>query len=246
MLTPSSGSHVVRIAVASAELAMGERLVGLLTREDTTVACHATLRELHEFGRPDLIALDRRVLSDDYAELRRVRCRWSTVQLVLLAAHDDRDSIHLLDAGADDAMSLEHPAFASRLHAATRRARTLRTGRIASVADVQYDAASGRVRCAGHDLDLTPTELALFVCLISVAPSVVTMLEMAAVVWDGHMDRRRHALIRVYIGYLREKLRDSRAARICTIRGVGYSLTDLRHSPPVCEVRRSVRVRSGP
>lgn len=148
----------------------------------------------------------------------RVVCTESAASTVVV------DVAGLLDAGADDAVAIDSPTLAARLHAATRRARTINAGTRISIGDIVYDRESRRVWCAGAEVALTPTEESVLDCLFWYSPRAVDVRTLIAHVWREELTPGNQRLARVYIGYVRSKLDASEAVSIRNLRGVGYAL----------------------
>jgi DNA-binding response OmpR family regulator len=157
--------------------------------------------------------------------MRRIRKRWPTVIIVVVNAAGEADVARLLDAGADDAVAASSPVLPSRLHALTRRARTLNAGARIAVGDILFDRESRRVWCAGREVELTRTEEAFLDCLFWHSPRTVGVTTLTDFVWGADVTPDKRSMVRVYIGYLRAKLKASRRVVIRTVRGVGYTFT---------------------
>ena len=194
--------------------------------DDVTSVVHCTdLSRLLADERPDVVVVDRALLGDVGAELRRLRRRWLTVTIIVVGAANDSDIARLLDAGADDAVALGSSVLAARLHALTRRARTVNAGTRIAVGDIMFDRESRRVWCAGREVALTRTEEALLDCLFWYVPRPVSTVTIAEFVWGLDVTPARRRLIRVYVGYLRTKLTASARVEIRTVRGTGYQFS---------------------
>jgi DNA-binding response OmpR family regulator len=181
--------------------------------------------------RPDVVIVERALLSDSGVTLRRIRQRRLTATVVVTGARDLAEVEHLLDSGADDAIPAHSPVFRARLGAAVRRARALNASMRVAVGDIVYDREHRIVVCAGSIVRLTRTEEALLDCLFNYMPRPVSIEELSAFVWGGEMTPERRNLVHVYIGYLRRKLRGSRQMEIRTLRGVGYELAAKQDGP---------------
>jgi DNA-binding response OmpR family regulator len=221
MTNPSQHSGA-RVAVVTRTGGTVSAVRRWLTDEVTSVVHLEDLASLHGTERPDVIVIDRALLGGD-AAMRRLRQRWPTVSIVVVHAADAVDVARLLDSGADDAVEVESPVVESRLHAVTRRARTLNAGARIAIGDIVFDRESRRVWCAGREIDLTPTEQAFLDCLFWHAPDVVDADTLIDFVWGEESTPPKQRLVRVYVGYLRTKLASSRQVVIRTIRGVGYA-----------------------
>lgn len=194
-----------------------------LADERTTLTTCQSLTALQVGPRPDLIVLDRTSLTEPFAELRRLRRRWPTVEVAVLGALNDDDVTCLLDAGADDASVTPSRLARPRLQAMARRARTHNASLRIAIGDVVFDRESRRIWCGGVEINLTPTEQALLDCLFWHSPTTISVDALADFVW-GRSSPAHRSLARVYVGYLRTKLKTSRKTEIRTVRGHGYEL----------------------
>jgi len=211
-----------RIAVLTTSDDTWRRVHGLLAEPNTTVSRHASVTELVEEERADIIVIDRPVLTGGGMVLRRLRQRSLTCMLIVNGALDEADAGQLLDLGADDVIRTGDRLLAPRLRAAARRARTVNAGSRIAIGDIVFDREARRVWCAGHEVKMTRTEEAVLDCLFWYAPRAVSIEEITSFVWGGDGTRGRRNLVHVYLGYLRTKLRESRQVEIRTVRGVGY------------------------
>jgi DNA-binding response OmpR family regulator len=224
MITPSQPA-VARVLVVTVSDATWLDISGWLADDATSVVRCEDIAGLHTEERPDVLVLDRPVINDGQAVLRRIRRRWLTVTIIVVGATDHGDVGRLLDAGADDAVEAASPLLAPRIHALTRRARTLNAGMRIAVGDILFDRESRRVWCAGREVQLTRTEEAFLDCLFWYSPHAVAVSTLAEFVWGGEVTANQRSLVRVYVGYLRNKLKGSRRVVIGTVRGVGYAFT---------------------
>lgn len=215
-------ASVAVIAPAGGALA----LVDTLHDAATTVTRYEPLAigALHtdDWERPDVLVLDRTIVSEVGREIRRLRRRWPTLHVAVVNARDDADIEGLLDAGADDAIVADSPLLRARLQAMTRRARTTNAGARIAIGDVVFDREARRVWCNGVEVPMTPRECAVVDCLFWHAPGAVDVDTLANFVWGDAAVARRRNVIDVYIGYVRRKLGASRTVELRTIRGVGY------------------------
>jgi two-component system KDP operon response regulator KdpE len=92
---------------------------------------------------------------------------------------------------------------------------------------LDVDLKTRRVRLAGADVHLTPTEYALLARLVRQAGQVVTHRQLLADVWGAEHVEQTHYL-RLYMGQLRAKLEADSAdpQHLLTEPGVGYRLAE--------------------
>lgn len=180
----------------------------------------------------DLVLLDLGLPDGDgqtlLADLRR---NGRTPVIVISAREAEGQKIRLLDEGADD--YLVKPFGIGELLARMRVA-LRRHGHASEPALLQYrhgtltvDLKARRVRLAGADVHLTPTEYALLARLVRQAGQVVTHRQLLSDVWGAeHVDQTHY--LRLYMGQLRAKLEADSAdpQHLLTEPGVGYRLTE--------------------
>lgn len=174
--------------------------------------------------RPDVVILDGASADEAKRRMRYLRHRWPTLGIGVVSASDDDAVASLLDSGADDAIVRGSPVLGARLHALTRRARTINAGARIAVGDIVFDREARRVWCAGQEVQMTPREFAMLDCMFWNAPRPVGPITLADFVWGDAeaASGARRSVVEVYIGYLRRKLAASRSVIIRTVRGKGY------------------------
>ncbi|MEY3011348.1 MAG: hypothetical protein RIT45_83 [Pseudomonadota bacterium] len=162
---------------------------------------------------------------DGLTVLRQLRERASGVPVLMLTARGSvGERVAGLRAGADDYL-VKPFAFAelvARVDALHRRAGG---GAVRlEVGDVRLDH-SRRALCRGDEVvELTGREHALARALFDHPGEVRTRTELISEVWGEHYAGEPN-VVDVYVGYLRRKLeRLGAAARIETVRGVGFRL----------------------
>src|SRR5947209_288755 len=179
---------------------------------------------------PDLVVLDWMLPKVSGIEVcRRLRQRSATRNLpiiMLTARGEETDRVRGLDTGADDyivkpfAMS----ELAARVRAVLRRIRPglaedrLRQG------DIVMDRTAHRVKRAGRDVHLGPTEFRLLDYFMQHPGRVFSREQLLNAVWgsDVYVETRT---VDVHIGRLRKALNhETEADPIRTVRSAGYSL----------------------
>ena len=183
-------------------------------------------------AQPDLVLLDLGLPDGDGAALlARLRQSSSTPVIVISARQGEAGKIALLDAGADD--YLVKPFAVGELLARMRAAMRHRGRHLAPAithylqGPLQVDLAAHRVRRAGRDVHLTPTEFKLLARLVRNAGQVVTHRQLLADVWGPEFTEHTQYL-RLYMGQLRQKLEADPAEpqTLLTEPGVGYRLVE--------------------
>ena len=175
--------------------------------------------------------------------LRELRESGGVVPVILLTARQGvGDRVAGLDAGADD--YLPKPFHASellaRIRAVTRRPATYRSNNAIEACGLVLDVssnvlsivregavsltASAGVGATAASVELTPRESALLEALMNRAGSPVPKVDLVARLWGPHVQAGENR-VEVLVHSLRVKLaRLGVAARIETVRGVGYRL----------------------
>jgi two-component system, OmpR family, KDP operon response regulator KdpE len=179
--------------------------------------------------RPELVVLDLGLPDRPgqwvLAEIRK----WSTASIIVLTArHAEAEKVRLLDAGADDYVTKPFsPAeLTARVRAQLRRARMADApggeGAI-TIGELTIDTAARKVRRAGEEVHLTPTEWDLLRAFLRDAGKTLTHGQLFRSVWATSSGDPRQYL-RVYVANLRRKLEPDavRPRLIITEPGVGY------------------------
>jgi len=175
-------------------------------------------------GRSDLILLDLDTPGAGIELIQRLRSL-SQVPIVALSARmSARDSIEVLDVGADHYLSKPFGSaeFLARIRAVLRRAAVL--GRDVVVGNIHVNIVTRRVTVEGSVVHLTPIEFKLLQVLLRYTDQVVTQQQLLGEVWGplGFGPQR----LRVYMRQLRQKLEidPSHPRHFITAQGVGYCL----------------------
>ena len=178
--------------------------------------------------RPDLVLLDVMMPDlDGFEVCRRLRTDGDRTPVLFLTARDStEDKVRGLTLGGDDYLqkpfSLDE--LIARAQAVLRRTSDRRgSDSVLECADLVMDDDAHRVRRAGVDVSLSPTEYNLLRYLLVNQGRVVSKAQILDHVWrydfggDG-------SVVETYIGYLRRKVDDVEPKLIHTLRGVGYTL----------------------
>jgi len=176
---------------------------------------------------PDIIVLDVMMPDlDGFEVCRRLRSDGVRTPVLFLTARDaTEDKVRGLTTGGDDYLvkpfSLEE--LVARLHAVLRRSGATRTDAVLRCGDLELDDDAHRVRRAGEEVSLSPTEYNLLHYLLVNQGRALSRSQILDHVW--HYDFGGDSgVVETYIGYLRRKLDTSPPRLIRTIRGVGYTL----------------------
>jgi DNA-binding response OmpR family regulator len=178
--------------------------------------------------RPDLVILDIMLPGFDGLEVcRRIQADRPVPVIMLTARDDETDLLVGLAVGADDYLTKPFSLreLAARVHAMLRRmdkaaqAGESRPAPI-TIGDLEINRAERRVRRAGVEAHLTPTEFDLLVHLAGRPRAVLPRERLLADVW-GWADASGTRTVDSHIKALRRKLG---ADLIRTVHGVGYAL----------------------
>jgi len=176
----------------------------------------------------DLVVTDLNMPKMDGLELvRHIRAKSGVPVLVLTVRQEEREKVHLLDAGADDYVTKPFGVaeLVARVRALLRRQHD-EAPPLARFGDVEVDREARSVRRQGKPIHLTPTEFSLLVVLLGKPGAVFTHRQLLAAVWGSTAGVSSDTL-RVHMGSLRRKLEEdpNRPRFIRTEPWVGYRFT---------------------
>ena len=168
---------------------------------------------LLETEQPDMVLLDLTLPEVDGFELcRQIRERSNVAIIVVSARGGERDKVTALNMGADDYMTKPFgiEELLARIIATLRRTRpaeamTEAAPSVITIGDVEVDLAGQRVRLAGEEVHLTPTEFALLRELALNRGKLLSRAYLLRRVW-GRGYETETEYVRVYIRRLRAKL----------------------------------------
>ena len=179
---------------------------------------------------PDLVLLDWMLPKVSGIEVcRRIRGRPETRNLpiiMLTARGEETDRVRGLDTGADDYLPkpFSMTELIARIRAVLRRIRPgLADDRI-NHGDIVIDRVAHRVRRAGKEIHLGPTEFRLLDHFMQHPGRVFSREQLLDAVWgsDVYVEART---VDVHVGRLRKALSvEGTANPIRTVRSAGYSL----------------------
>jgi len=179
---------------------------------------------------PDLVLLDWMLPKLSGIEVcRRIRGRPETRNLpiiMLTARGEESDRVRGLDTGADDYLTkpFAMTELQARIRAVLRRIRPgLADDRI-NHGDIVIDRVAHRVRRAGKEIHLGPTEFRLLDHLMQHPGRVFSREQLLDAVWgsDVYVEART---VDVHVGRLRKALNvEGTVNPIRTVRSAGYSL----------------------
>ena len=179
---------------------------------------------------PDLVVLDWMLPKVSGVEVcRRLRSRSETRNLpiiMLTARGEESDRVRGLDTGADDYIvkPFSMTELTARIRAVLRRIRPGLAEDLIRHGDLVIDRAAHRVKRAGKEIHLGPTEFRLLDYLMQHPGRVFSREQLLDAVWgsDVYVEART---VDVHIGRLRKALNEGvESDPIRTVRSAGYSL----------------------
>ncbi|MFA7250200.1 MAG: response regulator transcription factor [Dehalococcoidia bacterium] len=193
--------------------------------------------------RPDAALVDLDTAGMEGVELVRIlRAACDIPIIALIRESVSTDVVRALDAGADDVIEKQCPAIEllARVHAAVRRYQRRRsqtdTTRLAYTGNLVIDREAQIVTKRGQALSLTRTEYRLIDTLAAHLGEIVPHRQLLSTVWgEEYVDDTHY--VRVYVGYLRNKIEDDPAVPryVLTEWGVGYRLARVPIQDEVTE-----------
>jgi two-component system KDP operon response regulator KdpE len=177
---------------------------------------------------PDVVLLDIGLPDISGLEVIAKLRGWSTVPIIILSARgQEADKIAAFDAGADDYLTKPFGIgeLLARLRVALRHARRgdEQTAPTFILGELEVDQVKRRVKVAGEEVHLTPTEYRLLTTLIKHVGKVLTHRQLLQEVWGPDCTHENH-YVRVYVNQLRLKLGPTARSSLLTEPGVGYRL----------------------
>ena len=179
---------------------------------------------------PDLVVLDLMLPEVSGIEvLQTLRSRketGNTPVIILTARGAEQDRVHGFELGADDYMSkpFSPKELVLRVKAILRRSAPERSssgaGRVLRAGPLVVYVEANRVTVDGTDVQLTPKEYALLVCLLERRGRTQSRRGLLETVWDTTAEIETRT-VDMHIGRLRSKLGPA-GESIETVRGFGY------------------------
>ncbi len=182
-------------------------------------------------ARPDMVILDMGLPDlEGLAVVSKIR-EWSQIPIIILSVRgQDNDKVNALDLGADDYLTkpFSISELMARIRVALRHQGNLKDEPVIQIADLWIDLSRRKVKVAGTDIHLTPTEYDLLKILVTNAGKVITHRQLLNSIW-GNNGQEYAQYLRIYISQLRKKIeRDPNQPKfILTEPGVGYRLAVL-------------------
>ena len=179
---------------------------------------------------PELVILDVMLPGEDgFSILKKLRNTPSLRRLPIImvtAKSSELDTARGLDCGADDYITKPFGImeFLSRVRAALRRSAPEEKTNVYAFHEILLDNARHIVTVNDAHIDLTYKEYSLLRLLLENTNLVVTRETILQVVWGTDISVESRS-VDMHIRSLRKKLGDA-GRYICTVRKVGYKLTD--------------------
>lgn len=158
---------------------------------------------------------------------RTLRKKGSQVPILMLTARDSvSDRVEGLDAGADDYLvkPFAYEELLARLRALGRRPPT-RKSPVLRAGPIELDETTRRVAVSGTPVDLSQREFSILECLLRRPGQVLSRDQLLDYAWPYGVALTPNT-VEAYIHLLRDKLGADGAARVETVRGVGYRLRE--------------------
>jgi two-component system KDP operon response regulator KdpE len=173
---------------------------------------------LLDLGLPDIPGLE---------VLKRLR-EWSQAAILILSVrHREDDKIAALDNGANDYITKPFGTgeLLARLRVVQRYVHAPAKSELFRSGTLTVDLTTRAVKVDGRVIKLTATEYSLLLAFVRNSGKVLTHSHLLREVW-GMNESENTGPLRVYIGYLREKLEANPAKPelLVTEPGVGYRL----------------------
>jgi two-component system KDP operon response regulator KdpE len=179
---------------------------------------------------PDLIVVDMKLPDMDGAELCQRLREITDAPIIILSGLQGEDAIVTgLAAGADDYVTKPYRIgeLLARIRAQLRNSQgayaATKERMILEIGAITVDLNRRHVTVRGQEIELTPIEYALLLCLGRNRNEVVSHRTLLAEVWGPECVNQLEYL-RLYIRYLRQKIEEdpSHPQIVKTERGVGY------------------------
>ena len=157
---------------------------------------------------------------------RWIRSQWATLPIIFLTVRDaSYDMVFGFQNGADDYVvkPFDLEVLYSRIQALLRRAGDV-SKQILSCDSISVDQKRMLVFCNTEEINLTPSEYQLLLCLMRNKGNIVTRQKLLEIVWDVNGNYVNDNTLTVTVKRLREKLHGSNCIK--TIRSIGYRMED--------------------
>jgi len=184
--------------------------------------------DLARTGEFDLLVLDLGLPDQDgLTVLRRLREHRVDLPVIILTARSSvTDTVAGLEGGADDYMPkpfrFEELLARIRLRLRPDGSHLSGDATVLTHGGLSLDLRSRRARVGDKEIDLSAREFALAEAFLRSPGQVLSREQLLSSVWGYDFDPGSN-VVDVYVRYLRNKVG---AARVATVRGMGYRLVD--------------------
>ena len=176
---------------------------------------------------PDVVLLDISMPElDGWETLERIRDVSEVPVAMLTARAAELEKVRGLKGGADDYITkpFGRQELLARIEAMLRRGGARGPSQDTYADDLlSVDFAQRRVAVRGNDVQLTPLEFRLLAAFVRHPGQLLSHDQLLELVWGDSFASSRDQ-VKLYVGYLRRKLKDADASAepIETVRGFGY------------------------
>ncbi|HEX4122469.1 MAG TPA: response regulator transcription factor [Verrucomicrobiae bacterium] len=177
---------------------------------------------------PDVVLLDMGLPDmNGLSVIKRLR-EWSQTPILIVSVRrDEENKIAALDNGANDYVTKPFGTgeLLARIRVLMRAAHPRPTMEVFHSGPLSVDPVGRNVKVNGRAVRLTATEYSLLLLFVQHAGKVLTHGQLLREIW-GVTEADKTGPLRVYIGYLREKIEPDPAKPelLITEPGVGYRL----------------------
>lgn len=203
-----------------------------LEQHGYSVFVFTTIREAKQALKaacPALALVDWNMPDGSGQELSRwIRSNRKELPVILITVRDDsHDIVSGFQSGADDYVvkpfALE--VLRSRIEALLRRCGNV-SGQYLSCGSISLDQKRMLVFCKGEEVNLSPSEYQLLLCLLQNKGIIVTREQLLERVWDSSGNFVNDNTLTVAMKRLREKLHKPDCLK--TVRSIGYRMEERR------------------
>lgn len=185
--------------------------------------------ELIQKNSYDVVILDLMLPDMDGTEVcKKLRARGCSLPILMLTARDTLDDKLLgFGSGADDYLvkPFALQELEVRLQALERRGQGKFGKTLLSIADLEFNPATLKVRRAGQDIELPPIPLKILELLMRQSPRVVARREIERHIWGDDLPETDS--LRAHLHILRNLIdRPFTRPLLQTVRGMGYRMAE--------------------
>lgn len=223
-----------RIMIVEDDRKIADILAGELGRygyEVTVVARADRVRDDFVACSPDLVLLDINLPHyDGYYWCRQIRAISKVPIIFISARSDEMDQVRALENGGDDYITkpFNLELVLAKVRSSLRRAygeyAVGPDAELMTVGDLMLNRANNRIAYAGSEIELSPQEFRLLLCLAKEAGHIVEREQLLEALWDD-VDFVDDNTLTVNVARVRRRLADlGLSDAIETKRGQGYRL----------------------